>query len=153
MKRKPLTEKQAKILVISAFAIFLAAEIISVLAQDWIVNNPSVNNLLFYNRWLTSIPGGLTTGAAVLLGFGLTRFEGKFSVMAIIIGVFTFTASLITSFYNIFSTRIEYYPGFYAAISSGVLQGLFEIGMAIFAAGIVGLLFRGLYRERVEAIN
>ena len=143
MRRKQLTKRQAWLLVVSSLIIFSATVIIAISFQYWLISNPSFENMLTYNRWLTAIPVGMSTGAAVLFAFGLTKFRVMISVAAIVIGLVVYVFTIAASFYGLFSISVTYSPGYSFEVTSGALQGLFDIGLGIMGGGVVGLLFRG----------
>lgn len=121
MDRKPLTRDGARLLVMASFAIFAAAEIFSAVAESWLIHNQSLSNYLTYTRYLTSIPGRMSTGAAIMLALGLARFSRRLSLLAIASGAVLATVSTIMGYYAYFSAVIQYYKGYTINISSGPL--------------------------------
>ncbi|AKA48767.1 hypothetical protein IX51_06245 [uncultured archaeon] len=153
MKSKGITLEQSRVFLISSIVIFLAAEIVAEIIQLWLVNNPSLSNLNTYNRILANIPGGISTGASVLLAFGLGyQPKGRIFIIAVIGLILTASAFILNSM-DFLTSTFEYYPGLHWTVPSGFLSGMFVIGIGTFVAGIMSVVLHDMItmKEGIKA--
>ena len=145
MPRKRITPAQSRIFLVSAIVIFAISEFIAEVLDLWFKGSPSVNSLIFYNRWGTSLPGAITTGAAVFLGLGVIYLPRGTIVSLIAIGIALIALSFILAYHsnNLFSFTINYYQNYQATFIDGTVANLFSVGNGLIIASIIGYLISG----------
>lgn len=142
MGRKGIGRKDSKVFLIASIVIFAAAEIIAEFADLWLMKNPSLGNLLTYNRWFSTVPNALSVGASVSLMFGLVYHSRLTIISTIFVGAALLSLSFILGYSSLFIFSIEYYPGYSISLISGPVANLFGIGLGAVIAAIFGSVFR-----------
>ncbi len=142
MVQKGISRRSSRIFLVAAIIIFIAAEIIAEVADFWLAHNPSVSNLLTFNRWYSTIPQAMTTGAIVFLVFGLAYSSLKTHILVTIAGIIIAAIPFILEPYNLFSFQVQYYPGYNLTMLWQPLTNLFDIGLGMAIGAILGFFLR-----------
>lgn len=144
--RKRITPRQSNHFLLASTIIFVAAGVVAEASDLWLRNSPSITNLVTYNRALSAIPQAMSTTASVFMAFGLIYRSRKIIVSLILTGSVLVVLSFILTYLDLFSTNIEYYPGYYTTISFGPLAVLFFAGIGTIVAAFIAFLFRDILR-------
>lgn len=130
--------------MISSILTYLAVVVLAEIIQLWLMHNPSLSNLNTYNKTLANIPDAISTGASVLLVYGLGYQSKRRIYLVVLTGIiFTVLAFGLNSI-DFLSSTFEYYPGIYWTIPSGFLSGMAAIGIGTIVAGIMSVVLRNM---------
>lgn len=130
--------------MISSILTYLAVVVIAEVIQLWLMHNPSLSNLNTYNKTLANIPDAISTGASVLLVYGLGYQSKRRIYLVVLTGIiFTVLAFGLNSI-DFLSSTFEYYPGIYWTTPSGFLSGMAAIGIGTSVAGIMSVVLRNM---------
>ncbi len=142
MNHKGTTMRQARLFLIASVTAIICAEVVAEIIQQWVVEYPSISTLSAYNGTLGNVPSAISLGATVWLVYGLLYQSNRRIVSIVVVGIGLISLSFLFVYMNIFSSTIEYYPGWYWTIPSLPLSNLGEVGLGIAIAAIVSFVFR-----------
>lgn len=153
MAQKGISPRNSSLFLAASITIFFFAEVIAEVADIWLTSNPSVNNLLTFNRWYSTIPPALTTGAIVFMLFGLIYYSGRTIILVIVSGIILAVVPFVLEPYSFFSFQLQYYPGHYMPMVWEPLSNLFNIGLGVAIAAIVSIFFRGSLVQKTVTVE